>query len=53
MIINGKKLHDQTIDSNIKRYEEIRTQTTGKDEDYTTGCQVDYDYIKNHYRLLD
>ena len=53
MIINRKKLYDQTIDSNIKQYEEIRTQTTGKYEDYTTGCQVDYDYIKNHYRLID
>ena len=22
-----------------------------QDKDYTTGCLLDYDYIKNHYRL--
>ena len=24
----------------------------GQGEDYTTGCLLDYDYIKNHYRLI-
>ena len=23
----------------------------GQGEDYTTGCLLDYEYIKNHYRL--
>ena len=36
----------------IKRYEEIRKLTTGQGEDYITGCLLDYDYIKNHYRLI-
>ena len=36
----------------IKRYEEIRKLTTGQGEDYTTGCLLDFDYIKNHYRLI-
>ena len=39
----------KAIDSDIKRYEEIRKLVTGKGEDYTTGCLLDYDYIKNHY----
>ena len=43
---------EKTIDSEIKRYEEIRKLTTGQGEDYTTGCLLDYDYIKNHYRLM-
>ena len=34
------------------RYEEIRKLTTGKSEDYTTGCLLDYEYTKNHYRLI-
>ena len=50
MIINGKNFYYQAIDSNVKRYEEIRKLTTG--HDYTTGCLLDYDYIKNHYRLI-
>ena len=52
VIINGKNFYNQPIDSNIKRYEEVRKITTGQGEDYTTGCVLDYDYIKNHYRLI-
>ena len=47
-----KKIYDQAIDSDIKRYEEIRKLATVKSEDYTTGCLLDYNYIKNHYRLI-
>ena len=51
MIISGKNFYDQAIDSDINQYEEIRKLRTGQDEDYTTGFLLDYDYIKNHYRL--
>ena len=52
MIINGKILYDQPIDSDIKRYEGIGKLTTGQSEDYTTGCLLDYEHIKNYYRLI-
>ena len=52
MIISGKNFYDQLTDSDIKRCEEIRKLTTGQGEDHTTGCLLDYDYIKNHYRLI-
>ena len=52
VIINGKNFCDQAIDSEIKRYEEIRKLTTGQGEDYTTGYLLDNNYIKNHYRLI-
>ena len=48
VIINGKNFYDQTINSDIKKYEEIRKITTGQGKDYTTGCFQDYEYIKNH-----
>ena len=35
-----------------KRYEENRKLRTGQGEDYTIGCLIRYDYIKNHYRLI-
>ena len=38
VIINGKDFYEHAINSDIKRYEEIRKLITGKDEDYTTGC---------------
>ena len=31
---------------------EIRKLTTGQGEDYTAGCLLDYDYIKNRCRLI-
>ena len=34
------------------RYKEITKLKTEQGEDYTTGCLLDYDYIKNHYRLI-
>ena len=36
----------------MKQYKKIRKLTTGQDEDYTTGCLLYYDYIKNHYRVI-
>ena len=51
-IINGKNYFDQPIQADIKRYEKIRKLTTEQGEDYTTGCLLDYDYIKNQYRLI-
>ena len=50
MIINGKNFYDKAIDSYIKL--KIRKLTTGQGEYFTTGCLLDYDYIKNHYTLI-
>ena len=44
--------YDQSIDSDIKRLKAIRKLTTGQDQDYTTGCLLDYEYVKNNYRLI-
>ena len=46
-----KNFYDQPIDSDIKRFEEIRKLTTGQVEDYTTGCLLYSNYTKNCYRL--
>ena len=47
-----KNFYDQGTDSDIKKYEEIRKLRTGQVEDYTTGCLLNYEYIKNHYKLI-
>ena len=52
VIINGKNFYDKTNGSDIKRCKEIRNLTTRQDGDYTTGCVLDYDYVKNHYKLI-
>ena len=51
VILNGKN-YDQSVDSDIKQYEEIRKLTTEQGEGYTTGCLLDIEYIKNHYKLI-
>ena len=52
IFINGRSFYDQPSDSDMKRYKEIRKLTTGKGEDYTTKCLLDYEYIKNLYKLI-
>ena len=49
--IIGKNFFDQSIDSDVKRYTDIR-KLTGQGEDYNAGCLLDYDYTKNHYRII-
>ena len=52
MIINRKNFYDQPIDSDIKRYKEIRKLTTGQDKNYTFRGLLDYVCIKNCYILI-
>ena len=52
MIFIEKNVYDQPVDSDIKRYEEIKKITTGQGKYYTNGCLLDNDYIKVHYRLI-
>ena len=52
VIISPKNFYDQTINSDIKPYEEIKKLLTRQGEDYPTGCLLYYEYIKNHYRLI-
>ena len=36
----------------MRKYDEIRKIATAKGDDYTTGCLLDYQYLKNHYQLI-
>ena len=51
-MIDGKNFFDQPINSNIKTYENIRKIATGRGDDYTTGCLLDYSYFKDHYKMI-
>ena len=37
-MINIKSFYDQAIDSDMKRYKDIRKLTLDTGEDHTTGC---------------
>ena len=49
---DGRNFFDQPINSMNKTYENIRKITTGKGDDYTTGCLLDYCYFKENYKLI-
>ena len=36
--IDGRNFQDQPINESIKQYDEIKKISTGKGDDYTTGC---------------
>ena len=51
-MIDGRNFFDQTIKNGIKTYENIQKITTGEGDDCTTGCLLDYNYFKRHYKML-
>ena len=52
VLIDGRNFYDQPISDQIKKYDEIRKIITGKGDDYTTCCLLDYEYFKDHYQLI-
>ena len=51
-MIDGKNFFDQPINNMIKTYENIRKTTTGRGDDYTTGCLLDYTYFEKYYKMI-
>ena len=52
VMIDGRNFFDQPINSMIKTYENIRKIATGRGDDYTTGCLLDYSYFKENYKMI-
>ena len=48
-MINGEKFFDQPIKN---KNENIRKIATGQEDDYKTGCLLDYSYFKNTYKMI-
>ena len=51
-MINGENVFDQPIKNNKATYENIRKIATGKGDDYTTGCLLDYPYFADTYKMI-
>ena len=51
-MINGRNLFDQPINGMNKTYENIRKIATGKGDDYTTGCLLNYPYFKENFKMI-
>ena len=52
VLIDGRNFYDRPISVQTRKYDEIRKIATGKRDDYTTGCLLDYQYFKDNYQLI-
>ena len=52
VLIDGRNFYDQNISDQIRKYDEVRKITTGFSDNYTIGCLLDYQYLKDHYQLI-
>ena len=48
VMIDGKNFFDQPVKNNKVTYKNIRKNTIGQRDDYTTGCLLDYTYFKKY-----
>ena len=52
VIIDGRNLYDNLIESDIEKYRELKKVMIGKGEDYTTGSLLDFNYFDKLYKLV-
>ena len=52
VMIDVRNFFDQPIDSMAKTYQNIRKIATGQEDDFTTGCLLDYPYFKDYYKMI-
>ena len=51
-MIDGKNFFDQPSKNDIRTYDNIRKILIRQRDDYTTGCLLDYNYFKEHYKMI-
>ena len=51
-MFDGKNFFDEPINSEHKTFENIRKILTGKGDDCTTGCLIDYSCFKENYNMV-
>ena len=52
VIIDGRNFYDNPIKSDVEKYRELKKVMIGKGEDCTTESLLDYNYFKDHYKLV-
>ena len=43
---------EKTINNNFKTYGNIRKIATGRGDDYTAGCLLNYIYFRKYYKMI-
>ena len=52
ILIDDGNFYDQNVNDSITRYNKLLKLTSGKGEDYTTGCLVDYYYYLKSFNIV-
>ena len=52
VIIDGRNVYDNPIESDIEKYRELKKVMIGKGEGYTTGSLLDFNYFDKYYKLV-
>ena len=51
-MIDGKNSFDQPVKNYLGTYDNIQKIATGLGDDYTTGFLLDFNYFKEHVKLI-
>ena len=51
-MIDRKNFFDQPLKNDKVTHENIRKIATGRGDDYTTGCLLDYIYFNKYYKMI-
>ena len=51
-MIDGQNFFDQPVKNKLITYDSIWNIETGRGDDYTAGCLLDYNYFKNYCKMI-
>ena len=52
VMIDGENVFNPPVKNGMRLYDNILEISTGQGDDYTTGCLLDYNYFKEHYKTI-
>ena len=52
VMVDGENFFDKPIQNDKVTYQNIIKVCTGQEDDYTTGCLLDYPYFKDNYNMI-
>ena len=51
-MIDGQSAIDQPVKNDLRTYDHIQKIVVGWEDDYSTGCLLDYNYFNNYYKII-
>ena len=51
-MIDGKNFFDRPVTSDMRTCHNFLEIATGQGDHYTAGCLLDYNYFKEHYKMI-